>query len=125
MFDGVYNVSFVLLALSCRCCDAYGRFSVRCLPALTFVHPNDPEFTVDQVQERSALLFWAIVAVGSRETPELYDTFLSAHENTMELLRSTLGGPKPTYWDVCGAMVWNKWLGPVRPIGRCLPRQTI
>lgn len=96
---------------------ANDSFSVRCLPSLTFVDPDDPQITVDQVQDLSALLFWAIVAVGSRETPELYETFVAAHENTMELLRATLGGPKPTYWDVCGAMVWNKYLSPLRPIG--------
>ena len=39
----------------------------------------------------------------------------------MELLRQTLGGPKPTYWDLVGAMVWNKWLAPVRPIGESAP----
>ena len=58
-----------------------------------------------------------MVATGARETLELYDTFLSAQENTMELLRQTLGGPRANYWDLCGAMVWNKWLAPVRPIG--------
>lgn len=34
----------------------------------------------------------------------------------MDLLRQTLGGRKPTFWDLCGAMVYNKWLAPIRPI---------
>lgn len=78
---------------------------------------SEAECTSEAISEKSALLFWAIVAVGSRETPELFELFLEAQDNTMELLRQTLGGPKPSFWDMCGAMVWNKWLAPVRPIG--------
>jgi len=92
-------------------------FTVRCLPSINFFDPLEPDFNADSIRDKSPLLFWAVVATGARETPELYDTFLSAQENTMELLRQTLGGPRANYWDLCGAMVWNKWLAPVRPIG--------
>jgi len=97
---------------------------MRCLPAVTFMNPQSYDLWCNpkQVQEQSSLLFWAIISVGSRELPNLHDLFLSALHNTMILLREKLGGVKPTYWDVCGAMVWNEWLGPIKPVGECYSR---
>jgi hypothetical protein len=66
---------------------------------------------------RSSLLYWAAVAVGSRESPELEDTYQISRGRVLELFRVTLGGPAITYWDLCGAMVYHKWLSPIRPIG--------
>jgi hypothetical protein len=72
---------------------------------------------------RSSLLYWAAVAVGSRESPELEDTYQISRGRVLELFRVTLGGPAITYWDLCGAMVYHKWLSPIRPIGE-LPFRT-
>lgn len=112
-----WKVAFDMWVYQCHQ-DSDDSFTSRCLPAVNFFDRTDPEFTADTIRDKSPLLFWAVIAVGSRETPDLYDIFLDAQDNTMELLRHTLGGPKPTYWDLCGAMVWNKWLAPVRPIGK-------
>lgn len=63
------------------------------------------------------MLYWAAVAVGARETAELEDTYRAARAKTLELYRQTLDGPPITYWDLCGAIVYHKWLAPIKPIG--------
>lgn len=67
--------------------------------------------------KRSQLLYWAVITVGARESPNLKGLFTTAQANTIDLLRQTVAGPPVSYWDLCGAMVYNKWLSPIRPIG--------
>jgi hypothetical protein len=93
------------------------RFTVRCLPAIIFFDPRDPSFTHEEVFKRSLLLYWAVITVGARESPNLKGLFTTAQANTIDLLRQTVAGPPVSYWDLCGAMVYNKWLSPIRPIG--------
>lgn len=90
---------------------------LRCYPTLYCLDPAEPNLTPEIILHRSPLLYWAAVAVGSRESPDLEDTYRTARSRVLELFRLTLGGPAITYWDLCGAMVYHKWLSPIRPIG--------
>jgi len=87
------------------------------MPTIYFFDPAEPNLSPELILRRSLLLFWAAVAVGSRETPELEDTYRTSKVKVLELFRQTLGGPAISYWDLCGAMVYHKWLSPIRPIG--------
>lgn len=93
------------------------RFAIRCLPTIYFFDPAESGLTAEVIQERSPLLFWASVAVGSRENAELEDTYQTARQKTLDLFRQTLCGPPINRWDLCGAMVYHKWLSPIKPIG--------
>jgi hypothetical protein len=74
------------------------------------------------VRRRSLLLFWSIIAVGAREAEELKSVFLRAQANALCLFRETLCGIVPSIWDLRGALVFMRWLGPIRPIGGVLRR---
>jgi len=87
------------------------------MPTIYFFDPAEPNLSPELILHRSPLLFWAAVAVGSRETPELEDTYRTSKAKVLELFRQTLGGPAISYWDLCGAVVYHKWLSPIRPIG--------
>jgi len=87
------------------------------MPTIYFFDPAEPNLSADLILHRSPLLFWAAVAVGSRETPELEDTYRTSKLRVLELFRQTLGGSAISYWDLCGAVVYHKWLSPIRPIG--------
>jgi hypothetical protein len=87
------------------------------MPTIYFFDPAEPNLSADLILQRSPLLFWAAVAVGSRETPELEDTYRTSKVKVLELFRQTLGAAAITYWDLCGAVVYHKWLSPIRPIG--------
>ncbi|RSH80084.1 hypothetical protein EHS25_007286 [Saitozyma podzolica] len=82
-----------------------------------FLDPEDCSFTLEDVRRRSPLLFWSIIAVGAREAEELKPVFLRAQANALCLLRETLCGVVPSIWDLRGALVFMRWLGPIRPIG--------
>lgn len=90
---------------------------MRCLPSLYFLDPTEPGLSGEAILARSPLFFWAAVAVGSRETAELETTYHFARGKTLELYRQTLDGPSIGYWDLGGAMVYHKWLAPIKPIG--------
>lgn len=91
------------------------------MPTIYFFDPAEPNLSPELILHRSPLLFWAAVAVGSRETPELEETYSTSKVRVLELFRQTLGGPAISYWDLCGAVVYHKWLSPIRPIGMYLP----
>lgn len=93
------------------------RFAIRCMPTIYFFDPAEPNLTGDVILERSPLLFWASVAVGSRENAELEETYQAARQKTLDLFRQTLCGPPINKWDLCGAIVYHKWLAPIKPIG--------
>lgn len=63
------------------------------------------------------MLFWSAVAVGARESKDLEETYLDARAQALELFRRSLAGSPVNRWDLCGAMVFHKWLAPIRPIG--------
>jgi hypothetical protein len=85
-----------------------------------FFDPADPTFTDEIISERSQFLYWVVVAVGSRETEDLLEVYEVACNHTIRLFRETLGGPFGGYWDLCGALVYNKWLSAICPIGELL-----
>lgn len=93
------------------------RFIEHCLPAVSFFDPTEEDLHPVTLRNRSRLLYWAIIAVGSRESPGLENMFTTAEAKMLHFLRDTLGGGRPSYWDLCGAMVYNRWLAPIRPIG--------
>jgi hypothetical protein len=99
--------------------NAHPSFAVRCLPTTYFLDPNESGLTGEVILSRSPLLYWSAVAVGSRETAELEETYRVARAKTLELYRQTLDGPRISYWDLCGAIVYHKWLAPIKPIGMC------
>lgn len=74
------------------------------------------------MRRRSLLLFWSIIAVGAREAVELKSVFLRAQAKALGLLHETLCGFVPTIWDLRGALIFMRWLGPIRPIGEVLRR---
>lgn len=74
------------------------------------------------MRRRSPLLFWSIIAVGAREAEELKPVFLRAQATALCLFRDTLCGVVPSIWDLRGALVFMRWLGPIRPIGELLRR---
>ncbi|GFZ49992.1 hypothetical protein JCM24511_07745 [Saitozyma sp. JCM 24511] len=92
-------------------------FIEHCLPAVSFFDPTEEDLHPVTLRNRSRLLYWAIIAVGSRESPGLENMFTTAEAKMLHFLRDTLGGGRPSYWDLCGAMVYNRWLAPIRPIG--------
>lgn len=99
------------------------RFIEHCLPAVSFFDPTEEDLHPVTLRNRSRLLYWAIIAVGSRESPGLENMFTTAEAKMLHFLRDTLGGGRPSYWDLCGAMVYNRWLAPIRPIGECSLRR--
>lgn len=62
-------------------------------------------------------MFWSIVAVGSRDQAGLERVFDAGYRNMLASLRRFVGGPKPTFWDICGAMIYNKYLAAIRHLG--------
>jgi hypothetical protein len=95
------------------------------MPTIYFFDPAEPDLTADLILERSPLLFWASVAVGSRENAELEDTYQTARQKTLDLFRQTLCGPPINRWDLCGAIVYHKWLAPIKPIGESVNRSDV
>ena len=87
------------------------------LPALCFFDSNATFRTPAETKSRSHLLFWSIMAVGSREREALQDFHVVALTETMQLLQATVRGGKIDFWDLCGAMVYNRYLAPITPIG--------
>ncbi|RSH89713.1 hypothetical protein EHS25_001698 [Saitozyma podzolica] len=96
---------------------AFDIFVARCLSSTCFLDPEDNSFTLEDVRRRSQLLFWSIIAVGAREAEELKSVFLRAQAKALGLFRETLCGIVPTIWDLRGALIFLRWLGPIRPIG--------
>jgi hypothetical protein len=99
-------------------------FIEHCLPAVSFFDPTEEDLHPVTLRNRSRLLYWAIIAVGSRESPGLENMFTTAEAKMLHFLRDTLGGGRPSDWDLCGAMVYNRWLAPIRPIGERTTRRT-
>jgi hypothetical protein len=58
--------------------------------------------------------------VGAREAAELKSIFLDAQNKALALFRETLCGAVPTIWDLRGALIFIRWLGPIRPIGKVI-----
>ncbi|GFZ45999.1 hypothetical protein JCM24511_03733 [Saitozyma sp. JCM 24511] len=94
---------------------AFDIFVGRCAIAVPFLDSQSPSFTPDYVKQRSPLLFYAIVAVGSREVAEFKAFHRSALQEAMALNRATLGGAVPSIWDLMGTCIINSWLSPLRP----------
>lgn len=98
-------------------CTDPRSFARRCAIALPFLDSESPSFTPGDVKQRSPLLFYAIVAVGSREDAELEAFHRNALQETMTLHRATLGGTVPSLYDLMGSCIVSSWLSPVRPPG--------
>lgn len=98
-------------------CTDPRSFARRCTIAIPFLDSESPSFTPDDVKQRSLLLFYAIVAVGSREVAEMEAFHRTALQEAMTLHRATLGGAVPSIWDLMGTCIINSWLSPLRPPG--------
>ena len=85
---------------------------------LCFLDPSTYPTTLDEARDRSNLLVWSILAAGSQEIEELHELTSIAQENTIHLLRLSLGGRGVSYWDLCGAMVYNEYIAPIAPTGQ-------
>jgi hypothetical protein len=77
--------------------------------------------TPENVRAKSEVLYWTIIAVGSREAPELSSVHSYAATKVRDSMRNTLGGPIPSLADFEGCMIATLWLSPVRTPGESDP----
>jgi hypothetical protein len=84
---------------------------------VNFLDVHSPSHTPENVRARSELLYWTIIAVGSREAIELAIIHDYALTRARDSIRNTIDGPVPTLSDLEGCMIATLWLSPVRTPG--------
>ncbi|KAK4689619.1 hypothetical protein P7C73_g479, partial [Tremellales sp. Uapishka_1] len=82
---------------------------------LPFLDPDSPTYTPEDVKARSPLLYYAIVAVGSREAEELAPIYDRSAQEAIALCQASVAGVVPNIYDFMGICVVITWLSPVRP----------
>ncbi|ORY22901.1 hypothetical protein BCR39DRAFT_550566 [Naematelia encephala] len=96
---------------------AFDIFSKRCALTVNFLDFTSPSYTRQNVQLQSTVLYWSIIAVGSKEAAELAPVFDYAVRVMAKGVRMTLGGASPSLYDFMGCVLAMLWLSPVRPPG--------
>ncbi|ORY26778.1 hypothetical protein BCR39DRAFT_540190 [Naematelia encephala] len=96
---------------------AFEIFRKRCIISVPFIDPDSPSYNPTSVRSRSLLLYWAILAVASREAAELQSLHSYARPRAVEGARQTLEGRAPSIDDFIGYCIVQIWLSPIRPPG--------
>ncbi|GFZ46820.1 hypothetical protein JCM24511_04040 [Saitozyma sp. JCM 24511] len=81
---------------------AFSIFNNRCIISIPFLDPGSPLHNLEQIRNRSTLLYWAILAVGSKELVELRSLHAHAKQRALEGARGTLNGRPPSLDDYAG-----------------------